>query len=301
MHTHTHTRTHTQGTARISDDTRHSAHPGRLLYPPCQMWKFDSLPLERTRITVELAISENFTVGVPSFIVDYVQKHSLTESMRNFERATTRLHLGEHPLFVGWQRTREQARWRSSGGGGGGSSSSSSSGSGSSSLNGPSPLCLDGALSTARSERRSVSLEGAQQALSECFPSARLSERSPFEVLAAVVALSTVLAVAAHALRECARRRKQTRAWRRWKRFEVRRGKGSTEVVAPVRGRRAGSGARDGASSAGLARSLSELCLQDLASSADRMPDHRSLSASSLHASGGACPSPKLWNRATLW
>ncbi|KOO31304.1 lipid-binding start [Chrysochromulina tobinii] len=57
------------------------------------MWKFDSLPLERTRITVELAISENFTVGVPSFIVDYVQKHSLTESMRNFERATTRLHL----------------------------------------------------------------------------------------------------------------------------------------------------------------------------------------------------------------
>jgi hypothetical protein len=74
------------------------------------MWKFESLPLERTRITVELAISENFTVGVPSFIVDYVQKHSLTESMRNFERATTRLHLGEHPLFVGWQRTREQAR-----------------------------------------------------------------------------------------------------------------------------------------------------------------------------------------------
>jgi hypothetical protein len=265
------------------------------------MWKFDSLPLERTRITVELAISENFTVGVPSFIVDYVQKHSLTESMRNFERATTRLHLGEHPLFVGWQRTREQARWRSSGGGGGGSSSSSSSGSGSSSLNGPSPLCLDGALSTARSERRSVSLEGAQQALSECFPSARLSERSPFEVLAAVVALSTALAVAAHALRECARRRKQTRAWRRWKRFEVRRGKGSTEVVAPVRGRRAVAGARDGASTAGLARSLSELCLQDLASSADRMPDHRSLSASSLHASGGACPSPKLWNRATLW
>jgi hypothetical protein len=265
------------------------------------MWKFESLPLERTRITVELAISENFTVGVPSFIVDYVQKHSLTESMRNFERATTRLHLGEHPLFVGWQRTREQARRRSSGGGGGGSSSSSSSGSGSSSPNGPSPLCHDGALSTARSERRSVSLEGAQQALSECFPSARLSERSPFEVLAAVVALSTALAVAAHALRECARRRKQTRAWRRWKRFEVRRGKGSTEVVAPVRGRRAVAGARDGASSAGFARSLSELCLQDLASSADRMPDHRSLSASSLHASGGACPSPKLWNRATLW
>jgi hypothetical protein len=265
------------------------------------MWKFESLPLERTRITVELAISENFTVGVPSFIVDYVQKHSLTESMRNFERATTRLHLGEHPLFVGWQRTREQARRRSSGGGGGGSSSSSSGGSSSSSPNGPSPLCHDGALSTARSARRSLSLEGAQQALSECFPSARLSERSPFEVLAAVVALSTALAVAAHALRECARRRKQTRAWRRWKRFEVRRGKGSTEVVAPVRGRRAVAGAPDGASTAGLARSLSELCLQDLASSADRMPDHRSLSASSLHASGGACPSPKLWNRATLW
>jgi hypothetical protein len=298
------------------------------------MWKFESLPLERTRITVELAISENFTVGVPSFIVDYVQKHSLTESMRNFERATTRLQLGDHPLFVGWQRTREQARWRSSssssssGGSsssssGSGSGSSSSSGSGSSSSsssgsgpNGPSPLCLDGALSTvrstrrsmsledalstARSTRRSLSLEGALQALSECFRSARLSERSHFEVLAAVAALSTALAFAAHALRECARRRKQTRPWRRWKRFEVRRGKGSTEVVAPVRGRRAGSGARDGTSSAGLARSLSELCLQDLASSAERMPD-RSLSASSLHASGGACPSPKLWNRATLW
>ena len=259
------------------------------------MWKFDSLPHERTRITVELAISENFTVGVPSFIVDHVQKHSLTESMRSFERATKRLQLGEHPQFVGWRRTREQARWRSSTGGGGGGSGSSGSGSGSA-LNGPSALCL----------------EGAQQALSEV-RSARISECSHFEALAAVVALSTALAFAAHALRECVRRRKQTRAWRRWKRFEVRRGKGRTEVVAPVRGRRAGSGAHDGASSAGLARSLSELCLQDLGRSAEVMPDRslsasslhampdRSLSASSLSASGRACPSPKLWNRATLW
>ncbi len=237
------------------------------------LWKFESLPNERTRITVELAISETFAVGVPSFIIDYVQKHSLKESMRNFERATKRLKLAAHPQFVGWRRTREQIRRLSGAAAAVAAAEAASAG-------GASPFCL----------------EGVQRAVQDFIGG---GGRSSMDMLAAVVALVAAAAAASHTLRSCLRRRKQTRAWRRWQRFEARRGKERREVAAPVRGRAAAGAIGDRASSdaqlllrgyaaghatgaGGLVRSFSELCIAADAGPASAAMPNRSFSASSL-------------------
>jgi len=73
-------------------------------------WIFESLPNERTRVSVELEVSDKFATGVPFCVVDFVQKNSLKESVRNFEAANRRLRLPPHPTFISWHRSRDQLR-----------------------------------------------------------------------------------------------------------------------------------------------------------------------------------------------
>jgi len=73
-------------------------------------WRFEAVSGERTRIYLDLTISEKFAVGIPSFVTRFVQDNSLKESVNNFLKATKRLALPPDPSYVAWARTRQQAR-----------------------------------------------------------------------------------------------------------------------------------------------------------------------------------------------
>lgn len=76
-------------------------------------WRFEALPGNgrmQTRITVQILINDRFAVGVPSFVVKYVQDQALKDSVHQFVRACRKLNLPPHNDFVSWRRTRQQAR-----------------------------------------------------------------------------------------------------------------------------------------------------------------------------------------------
>jgi len=73
-------------------------------------WRLTALPRGRTRILVDLTISEQYSVGVPTFVIKYVQDHSLKDSVHAFLKAARRLNLPPTPSFVSWARTRAEAR-----------------------------------------------------------------------------------------------------------------------------------------------------------------------------------------------
>lgn len=226
-------------------------------------WKFESLEHDRTHITVELAISEKFAVGVPSFIIDYVQKHSLKESVKNFASAAKRLRLPADKNFVGWRREREPrgrsaSSWRRAA---------------------AATTPKASAATTSAAPRASPYTAGALAAV-------LLGSLLP---VIAIVLLGGVL----RALEEIERyreRRSQTRAWRRWKRFETRRlgrdgsaRRSRRQVSAPVLALSEQyavlAATKPKGGGGGLARSWSELCLAD--SGSEKGMSQRSYSATS--------------------
>jgi len=73
-------------------------------------WRFTALPRGRTRILVDLTISEKYSVGIPTFVIKYVQDHSLKDSVHAFLKASRRLKLPPTSSFVSWARTRAEAK-----------------------------------------------------------------------------------------------------------------------------------------------------------------------------------------------
>ena len=73
-------------------------------------WTFTALANGKTNIKTHILISEEFSVGVPSFVIKFVQDNSLKESVKEFLKAARRLRLPPHPTFIAWRRSREQAR-----------------------------------------------------------------------------------------------------------------------------------------------------------------------------------------------
>ena len=104
-------------------------------------WRFEALPGNgkmKTRVTVYILISERFAVGVrtrratattprtrslflplahipspssthaASFVIKFVQDHSLKESVTQFVKACRRLKLPPLAEYAGWKRTRQQ-------------------------------------------------------------------------------------------------------------------------------------------------------------------------------------------------
>jgi len=73
-------------------------------------WEFVALANGKTRIRTHLKISDRWAVGVPSFVIKYVQDHSLKDSVYQLMKAVKRLGRPPHPTFLLWKRSREQAR-----------------------------------------------------------------------------------------------------------------------------------------------------------------------------------------------
>lgn len=67
-----------------------------------------ALPGERTRLHLEIAVPANTAHGVPKYVVQYVQRSSLKDSVTAFLHAVDRLRLPAHKRFLRWQRTEAQ-------------------------------------------------------------------------------------------------------------------------------------------------------------------------------------------------
>jgi len=73
-------------------------------------WRLEALSGERTKLTLTLRMPAAMTVGVPTWIVKHVQKSSLKDSVSQLLAAVDRLQLPAHSSFLGWRRTRAEAR-----------------------------------------------------------------------------------------------------------------------------------------------------------------------------------------------
>lgn len=72
-------------------------------------WKIEALPGDRTRLSLTLAAPASDAKGVPAFVLKYIQRSSLKDSVRNLLEAVERLNLPPHEGFLRWQRTRAAA------------------------------------------------------------------------------------------------------------------------------------------------------------------------------------------------
>lgn len=71
-------------------------------------WKIEALPNEQTRISLTLEVPASEAKGVPNFVLKYIQRSSLKDSVRQLLDAVERLNLPPHEKFLRWQRTRKQ-------------------------------------------------------------------------------------------------------------------------------------------------------------------------------------------------
>jgi len=72
-------------------------------------WTFEALPpggKMSTKVSVYILINERFAVGIPSWVVKYVQAQSLKDTVHQYHKACLRLSLPPHLDFLGWRRTR---------------------------------------------------------------------------------------------------------------------------------------------------------------------------------------------------
>ena len=220
-------------------------------------WRFDALPGDRTKITVELLISEQFAVGVPSFVIDYVQKNSLKDSVRQFHRAATRLRLPAHPNFVAWRRSREELH----------------------------KLKLTASGHSAANPADARDTRGVSAA--DFFATGVWSP-------AYIIAISTFIVVAgAWLLTVCQQRRKIARAWLRWQKHTHSR---QEAMRCAELSRYVGKSAIGVVGAGSMPRSLSEICLPQMATgvtpsllrvSQPGGMQHRSMSTSNLEVRGG--------------
>lgn len=72
-------------------------------------WRIESLPNERTRLSLSLEMPASVTAGVPKYAVQYCQRSSLRDSVDQLVGASQRLHLPPHENFVRWRRNRAEA------------------------------------------------------------------------------------------------------------------------------------------------------------------------------------------------
>jgi len=234
---------------------------------------------------------------MPSFIVDFVQKHSLKESVRNFASATRRLQLPADRNFGSWKRGRDWATRRRRG------ERHDDDDAAKPSLTSTAPTF---SFFVAAALTAAAAAGAAAMLIVHCplFASLRTNATA-----VATAAAATILVGAAWGLRSCLLHRRQTRGWRRWKRWEARRtNKERGDVAAPLRSHIGPSGRsvcewsqaetlalsgraypspkhrRQSYLSGGsdLRRSCSELCLMGDAASTVVMPMQRSLSANTL-------------------
>ena len=77
-------------------------------------WKIEALPGDRTRLSLTLAAPASDAKGVPAFVLKYIQRSSLKDSVRNLLEAVERLNLPPHEASCGGrgraQRRRRRAR-----------------------------------------------------------------------------------------------------------------------------------------------------------------------------------------------
>lgn len=72
-------------------------------------WDIVSMPGDRTRIWLSIAVPQAMAVGVPKFVVNYCQRSMLRDSVSNLLGAVDRLQLPHHASFIAWRRTRAEA------------------------------------------------------------------------------------------------------------------------------------------------------------------------------------------------
>lgn len=72
-------------------------------------WRFESLPGDRTKISLEMSLPAASTAGIPSSLVRHVQRTSLRDSVTALVAAVERLGLPPARDFVRWRRTRAES------------------------------------------------------------------------------------------------------------------------------------------------------------------------------------------------
>ena len=72
-------------------------------------WELTPLPGDRTRLRLELELPKRVAIGVPKFVVNYCQRHSLRDSVEALLSTAARLALPSHRAFIGWGRSRAEA------------------------------------------------------------------------------------------------------------------------------------------------------------------------------------------------
>lgn len=72
-------------------------------------WRFEALPNDRTRVSLDMTVSSAATNGVPRSIVRHVQRTSLRDSVTALSSAVDRLGLPPAREFIRWRRSRAEA------------------------------------------------------------------------------------------------------------------------------------------------------------------------------------------------
>ncbi|KAL1496167.1 hypothetical protein AB1Y20_014784 [Prymnesium parvum] len=67
------------------------------------VWEMEALRDGRTHVRMKLTIPADDSKGMPRFVIDYVQRHSLKDSISNFLKAAKRLQLPAHAELRSWR------------------------------------------------------------------------------------------------------------------------------------------------------------------------------------------------------